>query len=41
MRPVIRRPVNKSRSARKFRRQVSRTASVNIPRTIMRGGYRL
>lgn len=34
-------PVNKSRSAGKFRGQVSSTKAVNMPRSVMRGGYRL
>lgn len=33
--------VNKRTSARKFRKQVSRTKAANLPRTIMRGGWRL
>lgn len=34
-------PVNKHRSAGKFRRDVSRTKLVNIAPKPMRGGYRL
>lgn len=41
MRPLSRRPVNKGRSARKFRRQASRTKSVNLKGLHMRGGIRL
>lgn len=38
-----RRPVNKSRSASKFRKQASKTKAANVPskRTIMRGGQRM
>lgn len=39
MRPVKRMSVNKSRSAKKFRRNVARTAAANV--TVMRGGWRL
>ena len=39
MRPVKRIPVNKFRSARKFRKNVARTAAANV--TVMRGGWRL
>ena len=39
MRPVKRRQVSKGGSARRFRRQVSRTAAANI--SPMRGGWRL
>lgn len=35
-----RRPVNKSRSARSFRKQIKRTQPVNV-RAPGRGGYRL
>lgn len=41
MRPLSRRPVNKRRSAGKFRRQVSRTKSPNVRAAPMRGGIRL
>ncbi|WNK12793.1 MAG: hypothetical protein [Microvirus sp.] len=34
-------PVNKARSARKFRRNVGRTKAVNIRPIPMRGGIRL
>jgi len=40
MRPLSRHPVNKGRSARKFRNQTRRTKGVNIP-GVMRGGIRL
>lgn len=33
--------VNKSASASKFRRQVSKTKAANLPRMPMRGGWRL
>ncbi|QXP08591.1 MAG: hypothetical protein [Arizlama microvirus] len=33
--------VNKAHSAKKFRHSISRTKAANLPRTIMRGGYRL
>lgn len=41
MRPLSRKSVNKRHSARKFRKQVKRTAAPNL-RTVgpMRGGYR-
>ncbi|WNK13750.1 MAG: hypothetical protein [Microvirus sp.] len=38
--PLRRSGVNKSRSARQFRSQVSRTKAPNI-RNVMRGGWRL
>ena len=41
MRPSSRRPVNKGRSARRFRRQAGRTKAVNIRGAMMRGGTRL
>lgn len=40
MRPVKRSPVNKGRSARHFRHDVSRTKSINVSAP-MRGGWRL
>lgn len=40
MRPLRRKPVKKSRSARKFRGHVGRTKSVNM-KAVMRGGIRL
>ena len=40
MRPVKRMSVNKHRSARKFRKQVSRTKAANVAGP-MRGGIRL
>ena len=33
--------INKGHSARKFKRQVQRTKTANINRSIMRGGWRL
>lgn len=36
-----RRPVNKSRSAKQFRRNTRRTKSVNMKGAPMRGGIRL
>lgn len=40
MRPVSRRYVNKSRSARSFRKNVSKTKGANV-RAPMRGGWRM
>lgn len=40
MRQSVRRPVNKSRSAGEFKRNVGRTKVMNL-RTPMRGGFRL
>ena len=40
MRPLRRGPVNKGKSARKFRSKAAMTKSVNI-RGVMRGGIRL
>lgn len=34
-------PVNKKRSARKFRKQIGRTKAVNMRAAPMRGGIRL
>lgn len=34
-------PVSKAVSARKFRKNVSKTKAANLPRTPMRGGWRL
>lgn len=36
-----RKSVNKSVSAAKFRHSVGRTKAANLPRTVMRGGWRL
>nr|QJB20917.1 MAG: hypothetical protein [Microvirus sp.] len=36
-----RRPLNKSRSARKFRKAVKYTKAANLPRKITRGGQRM
>ena len=33
--------VNKAHSAKKFRSNVARTKGINLPRTVMRGGFRL
>lgn len=41
MKPLRRGPVNKHRSARKFRKHVSRTHGRNIMPVPMRGGWRL
>lgn len=41
MRPVKRYAVNKSRSARQFRGDVSRTKAANVRPPPMRGGFRL
>lgn len=41
MRPVSRHSVNKSRSAKKFRKGVSRSKVVNFNMTPFRGGYRM
>lgn len=41
MKPVSRFGVNKSRSARKFRRNVGRTKKANLVGAPMRGGWRL
>lgn len=37
---MFRRPVNKSRSSRRFSRSVRRTKVLNV-RSVQRGGYRL
>lgn len=41
MRPVQRSHVNKGKSARHFRKSVSRTKAANMAKTPMRGGWRL
>lgn len=41
MLPSKRRPVNKFRSAKKFRRSVGRTRAANVRAAPMRGGIRL
>jgi len=41
MRPVKRYGVHKRGSAKSFRRNVSRTASINMRNAPMRGGWRL
>lgn len=33
--------LNKGKSAQKFRRDVSTTKAANLPRQVMRGGWRL
>ncbi|QXP08544.1 MAG: hypothetical protein [Arizlama microvirus] len=40
---TFRKPVNKSQSARKFRKNVSKTKAANIPsrKVLMRGGQRM
>lgn len=41
MRPLKRKPINKHRSARTFRKQSSRTKAANLKGGIQRGGWRL
>lgn len=41
MRPSRRSPVNKSGSAKQFRRNSERTKAANMQPTPMRGGFRL
>jgi len=41
MSPSKRRPVNKYRSASKFKRQVGRSKAANMSTNPMRGGWRL
>lgn len=41
MRPISRSRVNKHSSARKFRKNVSRTKAANMSASPMRGGIRL
>lgn len=41
MKALKRRPVNKFKSAKKFRRNVSRTKKPNVAPAPMRGGWRL
>lgn len=41
MRPSSRRPVNKKRSARVFRKGAGRTKAINMRGAPMRGGIRL
>lgn len=41
MRPVYRKPVRKSKSARNFRGNVSRTKAANLRTNPMRGGFRI
>lgn len=40
MRPLRRKPVNKHRSARSFRKQSQRTKGANMSGPVMRGGIR-
>lgn len=41
MRVSKRSPVHKGASASQFRKGVQRTKAANLPRTVMRGGWRL
>lgn len=41
MRPIKRNSVNKKHSAKVFKRNVGHTKAANLPRTVMRGGWRL
>lgn len=41
MKPLKRKPVNKSASAKKFRKNVSKTKKPNVAPAPMRGGIRL
>lgn len=41
MRPTKRGFVNKGKSSGQFKKNVSRTKAANLPRTPMRGGWRL
>lgn len=41
MRPLARKPVNKARSASKFRAHARRTKAPNMAGAPMRGGWRL
>lgn len=41
MKPLGRKPVSKSHSAKKFRRAVGRTKAANVAPMPMRGGIRL
>lgn len=41
MKPLSRSPVNKQRSASKFRKHVKHTKAANMQHTPMRGGWRL
>jgi len=41
MRPLARHGVSKGHSARKFRKNVSRTKGANVSAAPMRGGWRL
>lgn len=41
MKPLHRKPVNKYHSAKKFRKQASKTKGANVSPSPMRGGIRL
>lgn len=41
MRPLKRKPVNKYRSAKKFKKHAGKTKAANVGTKPMRGGYRL
>lgn len=41
MKPVVRKPVNKGRDARKFGSNTRTVAAANIAKNPMRGGWRL
>mgnify|MGYP003325855938 CR=1 FL=1 len=41
MKPVSRKPVNKHKSAKKFRRDMAHTKAANMAPPPMRGGYRM
>lgn len=41
MKPLSRHPVNKGKSARKFKKAVGRTKAANVAAAPMRGGWRL
>lgn len=41
MRPLKRKPVNKHKSAKHFRKNVAHTKAANMQPVPMRGGYRL
>ena len=41
MKSSYRKPVNKARSAQKFRRHVAQTKAPNVSKAPMRGGWRL
>lgn len=41
MKPLKRKPVNKHKSAKQFRKNVSKTKKPNVAAAPMRGGWRL